>query len=109
MAGSGLRLPPRIRLSMSPHALLFAAWALLAAETVEAQPASVPAPPQLGQVSKDSVWVPTPERMIRRMLELADVTLDDLVVDLGAGDGRIPVYAARHFGAREISERRTGQ
>ena len=93
----------RIRsLSTSPRALLLAAWALLAAETIEAQPASVQAPPQIGQVSKDSVWVPTPERMIRRMLQLADVTADDLVVDLGAGDGRIPVYAARHFGARAV-------
>jgi tRNA G46 methylase TrmB len=55
-----------------------------------------------GQVSKDSVWVPTPERMIRRMLQLADVTAEDLVVDVGAGDGRIPIYAARHFGARAI-------
>ena len=70
----------------------------LAAGTVAPQPA----PPQVGQVSKDSVWVPTPERMIRRMLQLADVTPDDLVVDLGAGDGRIPVYAAKHFGARAI-------
>jgi predicted RNA methylase len=75
--------------------------ALLAAETVERSRLGA-APPHLGQVSKDSVWVPTPERMIRRMLQLADVTADDLVVDLGAGDGRIPIYAARHFGARAI-------
>jgi SAM-dependent methyltransferase len=79
-------------------ALLIAAAAWLAAGTAVAQPA----PPQIGQVSKDSVWVPTPERLIRRMLQLADVTADDLVVDLGAGDGRIPVYAAKHFGARAI-------
>ena len=77
---------------------LIAAAVSLAAGTA----ASQPAPPQVGQVSKDSVWVPTPERMIRRMLQLADVTPDDLVVDLGAGDGRIPVYAAKHFGARAI-------
>lgn len=59
-------------------------------------------PPQIGQVSKDSVWVPTPERVIRRMLQMADVTSDDVVVDLGSGDGRIPIYAARHFGARAV-------
>ena len=58
--------------------------------------------PQLGQISKDSVWVPTPERMIRRLLQMADVTKDDVVVDLGSGDGRIPIYAARHFGAKAI-------
>jgi len=78
-------------------ALLVAAAASLAAA-----PAAAQAPPQIGQVSKDSVWVPTPERMIRRLLQLADVTPDDVVVDLGAGDGRIPVYAAKHFGARAI-------
>jgi SAM-dependent methyltransferase len=78
-------------------ALLVAAAATLAFVPAAAQP-----PPHIGQVSKDSVWVPTPQRMIRRMLQLADVTADDLVVDLGAGDGRIPIYAARHFGARAI-------
>jgi SAM-dependent methyltransferase len=41
--------------------------------------------------------------MIRRMLQLADTTKDDVVIDLGAGDGRIPIYAARHFGARGIA------
>lgn len=60
------------------------------------------AAPLIGQVSKDSVWVPTPERMIRRLLQLADVTPRDLVIDLGSGDGRIPIHAARHFGARAI-------
>ena len=58
--------------------------------------------PQIGQVSRDSVWVPTPERVIRRMLQMADTTSRDVVIDLGAGDGRIPIYAARHFGARAI-------
>jgi SAM-dependent methyltransferase len=62
-----------------------------------------PQPPEFGQPSKDSVWVTTPERMIRRMLQLADTTKDDVVVDLGAGDGRIPIYAAKHFGARGIA------
>jgi precorrin-6B methylase 2 len=64
-----------------------------------------PAPgdqPKIGQESRDSVWVPTPERVIRRMLQMADTTSRDLVVDLGAGDGRIPIYAAKHFGARAI-------
>jgi hypothetical protein len=58
--------------------------------------------PQIGQVSRDSVWVPTPERVIRRMLQMADTTRDDVVIDLGSGDGRIPIYAAKHFGARGI-------
>ncbi len=74
--------------------------ALACSAMAQAGPAS--AAPQIGQVSKDSVWVPTPERMIRRLLQLADVTPRDLVIDLGSGDGRIPIHAARHFGARAI-------
>ena len=46
--------------------------------------------------------MPTPERLIRRLLQLADTTPQDVVLDLGSGDGRIPIYAARHFGARGI-------
>ena len=58
--------------------------------------------PQIGQVSKNSVWVPTPERMIRRLLQMADTSPADLVMDLGSGDGRVPIYAARHFGTRAV-------
>lgn len=79
-------------------ALLLAALA----SSAMAQVSPAPEAPQIGQVSKDSVWVPTPERMIRRLLQLADVTPQDLVIDLGSGDGRIPIHAARHFGARAV-------
>lgn len=58
--------------------------------------------PQIGQLGKDVVWVPTPDRLIYRMLQLADVTPRDVVVDLGSGDGRIPIAAAKQFGARGI-------
>ncbi len=67
-----------------------------------AQSPPADAAPQIGQVSKDSVWVPTPERMIRRMLQVADTAKDDIVMDLGSGDGRVPIHAAKHFGARAI-------
>jgi SAM-dependent methyltransferase len=67
-----------------------------------AQSPGVDSAPQIGQVSRDSVWVPTPERLIRRMLQLADTARDDRVIDLGSGDGRVPVYAARHFGAHAV-------
>ena len=73
--------------------------ALLATGAAAAQTGDAP---QIGQVSRDSVWVPTPERVIRRMLQMADTTPDDLVVDLGSGDGRIPIHAAKHFGARAV-------
>ena len=74
----------------------------LLASSAWAQQAPSP-PPKVGQASKDSVWVPTPERLVRRMLQMADTTKDDVVIDLGAGDGRIPIYAARHFGALGIA------
>jgi SAM-dependent methyltransferase len=47
-------------------------------------------------------YVPTPQEVVDRMLRLADVTKDDLVIDLGCGDGRIPITAAREYGARGI-------
>ncbi len=95
---------------MTSTALRRARWALvimplalaLVAAAALAQTAPAQTPPQIGQVSKDSVWVPTPERMIRRMLQIADTTKDDVVMDLGSGDGRVPIHAARHFGARAI-------
>ena len=61
-----------------------------------------PYQPQIGQLGKDVVWVPTPERLIVRMLQMADTTRRDTVVDLGSGDGRIPIAAAKIFGARAI-------
>ena len=58
--------------------------------------------PQIGQAGKDVVWVPTPDRLITRMLQMADTTEKDVVVDLGSGDGRIPIAAAKKFGARAL-------
>ena len=61
-----------------------------------------PIGPQVGQAGKDVVWVPTPYRLIERMLQMADTTSKDVVVDLGSGDGRIPIVAAKKFGARAL-------
>jgi SAM-dependent methyltransferase len=55
--------------------------------------------PQLAQPGKDVVWVPTPEPMVDVMLDLARVTPEDVVVDLGSGDGRLVIAAAQR-GAR---------
>lgn len=49
---------------------------------------------------KDVIWVPTPDAAVDRMLLLARVTPNDLVVDLGSGDGKIVITAAKRFGAR---------
>ncbi len=87
---------------------------MLAAATAPAVPAITPSTyaqdfpnpagdelykPTYGQSGKDVVWIPTPDSLVRRMLEVAKVTNQDLVFDLGAGDGKIPIAAARFFGA----------
>jgi len=58
--------------------------------------------PTVGQHGKDVIWVPTPDHLVVRMLEVAQVKPHDLVIDLGAGDGKIPIQAARQFGAQAI-------
>ena len=58
--------------------------------------------PQMGQSGKDVVWIPTPDALVIRMLNAAEVTKDDLVYDLGSGDGKIPIAAAKQFGARAV-------
>jgi tRNA G37 N-methylase Trm5 len=50
----------------------------------------------------DVIYVPTPEAVVEAMLQVANVGKDDIVYDLGCGDGRIPVTAARKYGARGI-------
>lgn len=49
---------------------------------------------------KDVMWVPTPEAAVERMLQMAQVGPRDMVVDLGSGDGRVAIMAAKKFGAR---------
>jgi precorrin-6B methylase 2 len=58
--------------------------------------------PALAVAEGDVPFVPTPHETVRAMLEAADVQPDDLVIDLGSGDGRIVIAAARDFGARAI-------
>lgn len=58
--------------------------------------------PQTGQPGKDVIWVPTNDGLVARMLKMAEVTAADRVYDLGAGDGKIAIAAARDFGARAV-------
>lgn len=58
--------------------------------------------PQVAQPGKDVIWVPTPDEVVERMLRMAEVSADDLVYDLGAGDGKIAIMAAQKFGARSV-------
>ncbi len=71
------------------------------ASAAQAQSATDPYQPKIGQPGKDVVWVPTPAEMVDRMLDLGRVTPDDFVVDLGSGDGRNIIGAAKR-GARAL-------
>lgn len=58
-------------------------------------------PPAVGQDGKDVEWVPTPDALTETMLDMADLGPDDVLMDLGSGDGRLVIEAARR-GARAI-------
>ena len=57
---------------------------------------------QISQRKPDVVYVPTPQEVVDEMLKLAQVTKDDVIYDLGSGDGRIPITAAQRHGTRGI-------
>ena len=84
-------------------ALLF----VLSLACADAQVAQTPPPPakpyepSVGQAGKDVVWVPTPEPVAEKMLDLAKVSKDDFLLDLGSGDGRTVIAAAKR-GARAM-------
>lgn len=65
------------------------------------QAAQEPDEPYVGQPGKDVIWVPTPPTLVEKMLDMAAVTPQDYVVDLGSGDGRNVIAAARR-GARAL-------
>src|ERR1043166_9417735 len=54
-----------------------------------------PFEPTVGQPGKDVVWVPTPQALVERMLDLAKLTPQDYLIDLGSGDGRTVITAAK--------------
>ena len=73
---------------------------LAVAQPAPARPAPAPAPssayePKSGQPGKDVVWVPTHQALVDRMLDMAEVTPADYLVDLGSGDGRTVITAAK--------------
>ena len=74
------------------------------AKTVVLQPPVPPAAPDRAARSRTlrSIFVPTPEDIVDKMLELADVKDTDVVYDLGSGDGRILITAAKKYGCRAI-------
>ena len=73
--------------------LLFMAVSALA--LAQAQKAPSAYKPSVGQEGKDVVWVPTPQVLVDKMLDMAKVTPSDYVIDLGSGDGRTVITAAK--------------
>ena len=67
----------------------------VAAQTPQAPPATEPFAPTVGQSGKDVVWVPTSPELVEKMLDMAKVTAADHVMDLGSGDGRNIIAAAK--------------
>ena len=74
--------------------LALALCAALAGSFAQAQPAKE-FQPEVGQAGKDVVWVPTPQALVDKMLDMAKVTPKDYVIDLGSGDGRTVITAAK--------------
>jgi SAM-dependent methyltransferase len=96
-----MNLRHAIRFGLSLALSLYAA----AAYAQQAPAAQAPAPqapatqkpfePSVGQGGKDVVWVPTPQALVDKMLDMAKVTPKDYVIDLGSGDGRTVITAAK--------------
>jgi SAM-dependent methyltransferase len=85
------------------HVLAWSLLVLTLAPAAASAQAQAPAQPQetkpfqptVGQAGKDVIWVPTPQETVDKMMELAKVTPSDIVVDLGSGDGRTVITAAK--------------
>jgi SAM-dependent methyltransferase len=75
---------------------------VLAVALVGAVPARSAPAQQSSTAASLAPYVPTPQDVVDRMLKLGQVTKDDIVYDLGCGDGRIVVTAAKQFGARGV-------
>lgn len=82
---------------MSKKSIVLALFVtVLAVDAAAQNPTYEPTP---GQAGKDVVWVPTPQELVEKMLDMAKVTPQDVVIDLGSGDGRNVIAAAKR-GAR---------
>ena len=88
-----------MRLSRIAVHFVLASYLVLSAAAAAAQTSTFE--PQVGQAGKDVVWVPTSQVLVDRMLDMAKVTPNDVVIDLGSGDGRTVITAAKR-GARAM-------
>lgn len=75
---------------------------ILALVVVLAAAATAPLLGTTGEVKLDVPYVPTPEEVVDEMLRVANITKTDVLYDLGSGDGRIVITAAKRYGARGV-------
>jgi Methyltransferase domain len=92
---------------VNPYLRFVCLWSVCAAICTTPGLAQTPDPsvsykPVLGQMGKDVMWLPTPKELVDKMLDMAQVTANDLLFDLGAGDGVIAITAAQQRGARAV-------
>ena len=80
---------------IAKHCMFLFLYLALGSALVTAQSVDEGFTPQSGQEGKDVVWVPTSHDMVDIMLDLAEVTPDDYLIDLGSGDGRTVIAAAK--------------
>jgi precorrin-6B methylase 2 len=88
-----------IMLRLAVTLSLFATLAAASSTTETQKPATAQKRPDAPQLAP---YVPTPQDVVDRMLSLAGVTKNDYLIDLGCGDGRIPITAAKKYGARGL-------
>jgi precorrin-6B methylase 2 len=86
-----MRLLRHVRIAFVTGVVL----AFAAAANAQTQAPAETYEPQVGQAGKDVVWVPTPQALVEKMLDLAKVTPQDFLMDLGSGDGRTVITAAK--------------
>ena len=86
-----MNAPGTLRRSLA----VFCFVALTCALRAQTQTPTKPYQPEVGQPGKDVVWVPSPQALVDKMLDMAKVTPQDFVMDLGSGDGRTVITAAK--------------
>src|SRR6266446_596643 len=94
MRGAVMSAARCVRQSLSTLSTL-SVLLVAAAGLAHAQTAAGQFQPKVGQPGKDVVWVPTPQILVDKMLDMAKVTPQDFLMDLGSGDGRTVITAAK--------------
>lgn len=99
-AGRRLRMPLARTAAAATAMALSLAFAATAAAQLATAPGATPETskdyvPDVGQEGKDVIWVPTPQTLVDKMLDMAKVTPKDRLMDLGSGDGRTVITAAQ--------------